>query len=738
MKKSNRVSPCNRALFLNGINHAKFRKLRLKLIYKKWGCLQLKSKLKVSHLKQKTLTVKSARNLPQSFVTVLSDVHQAATGHSSQESLAESDSDHVGHKESSVNFAVLEECLEDNVDGQINCNMELDDQDTLITQADPSNCETNCDDELEFCSAMEEVFNAITRAKAQLQHVPDSPSLGTSRDRILVQARLISEFAGQVSKLAGTELARDDSKPEPQRSQSGADKENMFTPRRTRNSLMCNKTQSKPHSMFPTPDSSVCNEEIDPNLTSCDVCLKEFDTHQKLKRHKKESKCAGVPWPCPECDKSFVSLRSYRGHRLKVHQINFNLKDCQQGMEFVTSTPMNVNHVTEDTESVSETSSLSVEDLFATSDNEQPLSENIQKIFRSPKTVAQTKIEWQCPQCLKFLGSKSSVNKHLRKVHNVSNHDLYEMDFITRPQTTSSTHEEPHAEPSSVNRKGELAPNDTFIHCEDCHKKFKTPHLLQKHKETGRCEKALWQCHECKQFFSTQLKVRKHLAKVHQVPKGLAEMGYVTKPADVEHETAEDQESNTSFAETGSCAVCNVEFDDPFALEVHLAAGHTLVDDEAESVSTVCDVCLRDFITFQRLTKHKVATQCAKLEWQCPKCAGFYQSRDTVSKHLRKEHKMSTKGVVFVTRPAAEDAIKSVDEETFCNSCSKDFEDTKSLQQHLKQSKCAGLELECPLCLKLYPSRHLILRHTNKIHQMVAKDYDILKSQKRSDFSVSY
>lgn len=253
------------------------------------------------------------------------------------------------------------------------------------------------------------------------------------------------------------------------------------------------------------------------------------------------------PYCCTLCGTRFVEKSSVRRHLKRTH--NFSPEQAREYMirsDYTREIPVSKATPME-TVVESEPPKAQVSDTPAQnwekSDAEEAEDQEDRNVQRT----------YLCSVCKKRFMLRSSVRRHLRKIHNFSPEEARECDILAEENSENIYKiRKPHENESNT-----LKSNNS-----------KTPH-----RSKGRHNKAKEEvtCKFCGQKFRQRFGLKRHLISAHQLDQK-------------EAEAALEEEMNETKKVNLACSLCLTEFDSAASLQTHLMKLHRVSETVAKRI----------------------------------------------------------------------------------------------------------------------------------------------------------
>ena len=262
------------------------------------------------------------------------------------------------------------------------------------------------------------------------------------------------------------------------------------------------------------------------------------------------------PYSCAHCGTRFVEKSSVRRHLKRTH--NFTPEEAREYMiraDYTKESPANkIVEVKPDPEPVKPKIPETVEPAWEKSAVEEEEDQEDRKVQRT----------YLCSVCKKRFMLRSSVRRHLRKIHNFSPEEARECDILAEEST-----KEMYRIRKSVEGKALVA------------SKSPVTSLLQNSSPKGKgplfmstpIVKEEVCCKFCNQKFRQRFALKRHLISAHQL---------VQKEA----EDALEEEINEVKPVSIACSLCFTEFDSSDSLQTHLIKLHRVSEAVARRIMT--------------------------------------------------------------------------------------------------------------------------------------------------------
>lgn len=244
------------------------------------------------------------------------------------------------------------------------------------------------------------------------------------------------------------------------------------------------------------------------------------------------------PYKCNLCDTRFVEKSSVRRHLKRSH--NYSVEEAKE-YSFDNLKP----NQEQDTS----------EDMFG-DESMDTFGELTEKEKQEDSEDMQTKRIYRCSLCPKKFMIRSSVRRHLRKIHNFSLDEARECDIVAEESTDIRTRRS--SADVKANKPGNTKTKST--------KKCTSP---------GKGKEEL-SCRFCTLKFNQRIALKRHLFTVHELDSQDADLI-------IENQTKEPKQC---------CPLCFTEFDSSQTVKTHLVKLHRVSDAVADrllSKQAMCD-----------------------------------------------------------------------------------------------------------------------------------------------------
>lgn len=267
---------------------------------------------------------------------------------------------------------------------------------------------------------------------------------------------------------------------------------------------------------------------------SCDICGKEFSTHQRLASHT-DGVHGDVQFECQSCRKSFRRKADFLRHVVVNHKRELLPYPCEYencAKSFMTKHERD-SHVS-----------------------------GVHKQERSHK----------CQTCEKQFSSKTNLTRHVAAVHQRLR--KYHTCVHCNRNFQSKSSLEDHV---AIAHRGEQ-----LFRCESCDRNFTSKVGLQKHVDAVHLRLKPHKCDECEKCFSTKTNLNQHVKNVHRGTKShlcdVCPKSFPTKSKLKRHVSSVHEKSKPF-----RCGVCNKTFTEKGNLLQHAKNVHKGVKDHAGS-----------------------------------------------------------------------------------------------------------------------------------------------------------
>ncbi|XP_062549578.1 zinc finger protein 85-like [Armigeres subalbatus] len=195
--------------------------------------------------------------------------------------------------------------------------------------------------------------------------------------------------------------------------------------------------------------------------------------------------------------------------------------------------------------------------------------------------------------------------------------------------------------------------------CEECAKTFTDAHALQVHKigQHLSSEDKPFKCDKCPKSFQKQQLLRSHL-KLH---------------------------------ERVDCSICKKSFSNVYAMKNHTKMFHS-----EKQPKFICDVCGKEFKSYNQVETHRVVHIEPTLEdgARCEICHTWISRKNRLRRHMVDIHQSK---------------------ESECDICHKTYPNVKGMKKH-RNSVHVGLNFECDLCGKRFKKSLNLKEHRASAH----------------------
>ena len=206
--------------------------------------------------------------------------------------------------------------------------------------------------------------------------------------------------------------------------------------------------------------------------------------------------------------------------------------------------------------------------------------------------------------------------------------------------------------------------------CPQCGLRFKDlkSHMIKKHKDS------FIKCSDCDMKFSSQLKLKKHMRKIHEA----------------QHET-----------EHCLCSLCGKTLIGRSNFKKHEREKHGIDNinrkRNAKPQLIECTKCNTEFETVRLLHDHVVTCQGENKEFPCTKCELTWANGPVLNMHLKKDHQV---GEIFT-----------------CHICGRSLKRKLSVDSHIKIEHEGKREHVCHLCGTGFPRAQGLKFHIQRVHE---------------------
>ncbi|KAJ8665015.1 hypothetical protein QAD02_006677 [Eretmocerus hayati] len=447
-------------------------------------------------------------------------------------------------------------------------------------------------------------------------------------------------------------------------------------------------------------------------LFSCNVCTSSFAQKTSLNAHMKTHTDKKPPFICDNCGKSFDLKYALRKHMRNVHSGTEHFcKMC--GKNFTRKCSLDVH--------------------METHLDERP--------------------SFTCDKCGSVSTSKSSLRKHLRKMHGGTQYPCETCGKSFGHQRSLKIHTKTHTQGSPsycckiCNKsfyKKILLKNHEIIHsnerpfsCETCGKQCRRQSDLVKHYVAhavqGNC------CKICNTNFESQEASKNHVRMMHKttdLKKFIigGEMCVNSESTGKTHQSNDDDHNESlvcefcgkmfSFAsqlkkhlishsseKPHSCEICGKMFSRQKLLKAHMKVGHT----NRELFS--CEICDKSLRTESSLKAH-MDLHMEKKPFSCQVCGDSFADRGSLRGHSARHtgtepYPCNICGKKYTVKRKFEDHQRThTGEKPFqCHICGKCFGYENSRTNHLKTHT---ERIECKVCNRRYKTEEIFARHKLK------------------------
>lgn len=225
-----------------------------------------------------------------------------------------------------------------------------------------------------------------------------------------------------------------------------------------------------------------------------------------------------------------------------------------------------------------------------------------------------------------------------------------------------------------------------------------------------------YECPACGNGFESQMGLSKHLALKHAEEVDEDGDPYVLQPHVCQcgkrygskHALTEHRRKTGHRGGEHECPACELSFDTPHGLSVHLAQKHAEeVDEDGEPYVLQPHVCQcgKRYARKTALTDHRRNTGHGGGEHECPGCELSFDTPMGLTSHLALKHAndVDEDGEPLVLQPHA------------CKLCGKTYRYKKDLNAHRRAAHDLG-EFDCSICQQSFETPHGLSLHLTKKH----------------------
>jgi len=442
------------------------------------------------------------------------------------------------------------------------------------------------------------------------------------------------------------------------------------------------------------------------NAFVCFVCFRLLWSPAILRRHFLNNHKHQITFECKKCDHLCFQYKDLQVHIQNEHkQTNdfFVCFDCSQSFvsEIQLKQHIKRNHKNKDGE------------------EKVHIKQHLQKFHPLRKKA------YQCLKCPKQFSYKFCLKRHIKTVHvNLITCTICLQFFdekIQLEQHTQKKHNEKltfqcHKCVSQYTRKTSLNRHIRMVHeftCTVCLQDFTEKIQLKQHTQEKHKRKETFQCHKCFSSYKNNSSLKKHIQMVHEFTCTVCLQNFDENIQLIQH----IQTQHADKKEVLYCQNCSKQFTKIDIFNRHILNFHE---------KFTCTDCKHIFDgkkqlrQHQQLNKHhKFADELVK-KIGCSFCTKRFNHNLYLNRHIKLVHQNIKTCVCLLCQQKfgrnfqLKNHILHVHNKLFqCFVCLQRFADPKECIKHLKKTH---IFYECYLCRKIYYRKDYFKRHMKCLH----------------------
>ena len=348
---------------------------------------------------------------------------------------------------------------------------------------------------------------------------------------------------------------------------------------------------------------------------SCGICSKGFiqlihlENHMKSTHPSVETTQATNSLKCTKCSKEFDNARSLYNHNRYVHP-KYLYKCSTCGVSLKTTNSLKVHakvaHGTElptfkkIKENEFEENEPKSKETIKTGDPNK--CDKCGKGFDSAKLLrdhiynVHPKRMLECKICGKAVKIKSSLRRHMERVHNSVKELIQDSDPVNPPTQIQSS-KEPEKSEENEPKSNELTQAEEEFKCDKCGKVFNNAKSLFNH-DYHVHPKEKFECETCGKVLKSKGTLKRHKIDVHQKSK----IRQIEKSPQIKKESKpkinRSLQTYKKPVQSNNCSHCDRKFDKVSDLKEHQMVFH-------KGFRYQCDQCKQEFMSHGACYEHK-------------------------------------------------------------------------------------------------------------------------------------